>query len=406
MTTCSRSRCTRTPPPTRDSLFNLELVRQTPAETNPPTRPTLTVGTVTSSSVAFSWSTSTDDAGVLGYVVRRNGAVVGSTPGTSFTDTGLNASTPYAYQVVAIDTSGNASTPGSLLAATISTSFLIQHGDVWSFKSTATDPGTTWRQPGFDASSWSTGPSQLGWGGRGETTLVPTGTLASYYLRHVNVTDPAALGQLTLRVKRDDGIAVYVNGTEMVRDNLPAGTLTAATYSSTKVTAADGIDWKTFTIPSSALVAGDNVIAAEVHQDSKSDTRGVFDLELQSTVASTAPIVTITAPASGSFATTPTTVSGLCTAAAGTVTVNITGTQPTIITAPCVANDWSVSTTLPDGPYSATASQTDASSQTGTSAASAFTVDSVAPGRHARHAGQRRGPRCRGSDLLGHVHDR
>ncbi len=31
-----------TKPTTRDSLFDLELVRQTPAETNPPTRPTLT----------------------------------------------------------------------------------------------------------------------------------------------------------------------------------------------------------------------------------------------------------------------------------------------------------------------------------------------------------------------------
>ena len=188
---------------------------------------------------------------MLGYVVRRNGAVVGYTSGTSFTDTGLNASTAYGYQVLAIDTSGNASTPGSLVAATISTSFLVQHGDVWSFTSTATDPGTAWRQPGFDASSWSTGSSQLGWGNRGETTLVPTGNLASYYLRHINVSNPGSLGQLTLRVKRDDGIAVYVNGTEIVRDNLPAGTLTAATYSSTKVTAADGIAWKTFTIPSS-----------------------------------------------------------------------------------------------------------------------------------------------------------
>ena len=199
---------------------------------------------------------------------------------------------------------------------------------------------------------------------------------------------------------------MYVNGTEMVRDNLPAGTLTAATYSSTKVTAADGIDWKTFTIPSSALVAGDNVIAAEVHQDSKSDTRGVFDLELQSTVASTAPIVTITAPASGSFATTPTTLSGLCTTAAGTVTVNITGTQPTIVTAPCVANDWSVEHhaagrsvqrhRIPDRREQPDRHERGEHLHGGQRRAR----------RHARHAGQRRGPRCRGSDLLGHVHDR
>ena len=109
---------------------------------------------------------------------------------------------------------------------------------------------------------------------------MPTGTIAQYYVRHVNVANAATVGQLTLRVKRDDGIAVYLNGTEVLRDNLPAGTLTAATLASSTVTASDGVAWKTFTIPSSALVTGDNVIAAEVHQDSKTDSRAVFDLEL------------------------------------------------------------------------------------------------------------------------------
>ena len=84
--------------------------------------------------------------------------------------------------------------------------------------------------------------------------------------------DPSTVDALVLRVKRDDGIAVYVNGNEVVRDNLPAGTLTAGTYPTVKVTAADGVTWKQFTIPTSALVAGDNTIAAEVHQDSRSDT--------------------------------------------------------------------------------------------------------------------------------------
>ncbi len=58
---------------------------------------------------------------------------------------------------------------------------------------------------------------------------MPDGTKTQYYVRHVNVTNAAAVGQLTLRVKRDDGIAVYLNGTEVLRDNLPAGTLTADT---------------------------------------------------------------------------------------------------------------------------------------------------------------------------------
>ncbi len=359
-------------------VFDLELVRSTPAETNPPTRPVVSLTGTTDNSLSISWTASTDDAGILGYVVRRDGAVIAYTTNTSLTDTGLNGNSTYGYQVVAIDTSGNASTTGSLAATTTGTTTVVKSGDTWSYLATNTDPGTAWRQPGFDASSWSSGPSQLGWGGRGELTTLPTGTLTQYFVRHVNVTDPSTLQTLALSLKRDDGAAVYINGTEVLRDNLPAGPLTAATYSSTKVTAADGVTWKQFTVPGTALVAGDNVIAAELHQDSKSDTRGVFDLELKATVVSTAPVVTLTAPANAANVSAPTTFSGLCTTSAGTVTVNVTGATPAILTAPCVANEWSTSSTLPDGGYSAVASQT-AGTSTGTSSTTNFTVDSTAP---------------------------
>ena len=195
------------------------------------------------SGVTLGWAPSTDDASVVGYLVRRNNEPVIFTSGTSFTDTGLNPATTYAYGVVAIDSSGNTSAAGSVNATTADNLTLVKSGDQWSYLATNTDPGTAWRQPGFDASSWASGPSQLGWGNRGESTTVPTGTLTQYYVHHLNVTDPAAIPQLTLRLKRDDGAAVYINGLEVARSNLPAGTLTAGTYSSTRVTAADGTTW-------------------------------------------------------------------------------------------------------------------------------------------------------------------
>ncbi len=359
-------------------VFDLELVRSTPAETNPPTRPNVSLTSRTDSSLSISWTASTDDAGILGYVVRRDGAPIAYTTGTSLTDRGLNGNSTYGYQVVAIDTSGNASTTGSLAATTTGTTTVVKSGDRWSYLATNTDPGTGWRQPGFDASSWASGPSQLGWGGRGETTTMPTGTLTQYFVRHVNVADPSTLQTLTLRLKRDDGAAVYINGTEVQRNNLPAGTLTAATYSSTKVTAADGTTWYEFTIPGTALVAGDNVIAAELHQDSKSDTRGVFDLELTATVTSAAPVVTLSTPANLANVKAPTSFAGLCTTSAGTVTVNVSGATPAVLTAACVNNEWATSSTLPDGGYSAVASQT-AGTLTGTSSTTNFTVDSTAP---------------------------
>jgi len=92
-------------------------------DTTPPSVPSnVTVTGVTSSSASLSWSPSTDNVGVAGYRVYRNGAQVGSTAGTSFTDTGLSASTQYTYTVAAYDAAGNVSSQSSGVTATTSAS--------------------------------------------------------------------------------------------------------------------------------------------------------------------------------------------------------------------------------------------------------------------------------------------
>jgi hypothetical protein len=78
------------------------------ADTAAPTRPTnLQVTETTSSSVSLSWDPSTDDVAVAGYTVFRDGVAVGTTDSTSFTDIGLQPSTPYSYTVGAFDAAGN-----------------------------------------------------------------------------------------------------------------------------------------------------------------------------------------------------------------------------------------------------------------------------------------------------------
>ncbi|HZP54786.1 cellulose binding domain-containing protein [Actinocrinis sp.] len=92
-------------------------------DTTPPSVPgNLSVTGVTSSSASLSWSPSTDNVGVSGYRVYRNGTQVGSTAGTSFTDTGLSASTQYTYTVAAYDAAGNVSSQSSGVTATTSAS--------------------------------------------------------------------------------------------------------------------------------------------------------------------------------------------------------------------------------------------------------------------------------------------
>ncbi|MFF4650613.1 glycoside hydrolase family 6 protein [Streptomyces sp. NPDC001380] len=72
----------------------------------------------TSSSVSLSWTASTDDTGVTAYDVYRGGTKVGTTAGTSYTDTGLTAATAYSYTVKARDAAGNTSAASTALSVT------------------------------------------------------------------------------------------------------------------------------------------------------------------------------------------------------------------------------------------------------------------------------------------------
>jgi chitodextrinase len=93
----------------------------TTADTTPPSAPTgLAVSGTTASSAALSWSPSIDNVGVTGYQVFRGATEVGTTAGTSFTDTGLAAGSPFSYTVKAVDAAGNVSAASSAVTATTS----------------------------------------------------------------------------------------------------------------------------------------------------------------------------------------------------------------------------------------------------------------------------------------------
>ena len=90
-------------------------------DTTPPSIPSgLQTSNVTSNSVTVSWSPSTDDVGVVGYRVFRNGSQVGTTSSPSYVDSGLTASTNYIYTVAALDFSNNASPQSAQIAVTTS----------------------------------------------------------------------------------------------------------------------------------------------------------------------------------------------------------------------------------------------------------------------------------------------
>ena len=61
------------------------------------------------SQIDLSWTASTDNVGVTGYMVYRGGAFLKNVTGTTTSDTGLSPGTQYCYTVSAVDAAGNES---------------------------------------------------------------------------------------------------------------------------------------------------------------------------------------------------------------------------------------------------------------------------------------------------------
>lgn len=81
-----------------------------PIDTQAPSVPANLASTgKTDTTASLSWTASTDNVGVTGYEIYRNGAKVGTSAAASYTDTGLTAATTYKYTVKAYDAAGNLS---------------------------------------------------------------------------------------------------------------------------------------------------------------------------------------------------------------------------------------------------------------------------------------------------------
>lgn len=90
-----------------------------PADTTPPSAPTnLAASAPSPTQVNLSWTAATDDTGVTGYEIQRNGTAITTVTGTSYSDTSVAASTNYTYAVVAIDAAGNRSAPSTSVSVT------------------------------------------------------------------------------------------------------------------------------------------------------------------------------------------------------------------------------------------------------------------------------------------------
>jgi hypothetical protein len=89
---------------------------------------------------------------------------------------------------------------------------------------------------------------------------------------------------------------VYLNGQEVWRINMPVApaVISFNTYANSSVSGTGENTWYQFTLPTSGLVPGVNIIAVEVHQSDASSSDVSFDFELQGTINGATEIAGIT----------------------------------------------------------------------------------------------------------------
>lgn len=92
-----------------------EVTTSPPEDTEPPSAPEGVSVDQAGTGLSIQWRPSTDDVGIAGYRILRDGSEIGSVDGvtTSFEDTTADICADYLYEVLAFDASGNDSTAGS-----------------------------------------------------------------------------------------------------------------------------------------------------------------------------------------------------------------------------------------------------------------------------------------------------
>jgi hypothetical protein len=175
---------------------------------------------------------------------------------------------------------------------------LIASGSTWKYLDRGIDPGSSWRELNWVDADWSSGPAKLGYGDGDESTVVncgpssPTcnsGNFSSTYFRHeFLVADASRYGSLNLRLRRDDGAVVYLNGNQVLSSNMP-DVFAHQTWALATVGGADETAFLTYSLSPGSLLTGRNLLAVEIHQSSSTSSDIGFDLELRGVVGTTAP---------------------------------------------------------------------------------------------------------------------
>jgi hypothetical protein len=147
---------------------------------------------------------------------------------------------------------------------------LVRAGDAWDYWKGTRAPPPAWREVGFSPGpDWLRGATGIGYGDEDDATLLDDmqDGYPSIFCRR-ELTVGGGVSRLALRMDYDDGFVAYLNGAEVARSESMGGAPGVAVAWDTLAASREAGDLEEYALDPGILVAGENVLAIEVHNSS------------------------------------------------------------------------------------------------------------------------------------------
>jgi chitodextrinase len=292
-----------------------------PGDIQPPSAPTnLNANAISSTQVDLSWTASTDNVGVTGYNVYRNGAVIASVGAvTNYSDTTTAPSTSYQYTVAARDAAENISTvsaPASVTTPADSTPPVVsltepvngaRLGGTIALSATATDniavDHVDFLVNGTVVNTDSTSPYSFNW----DSTSIADGS-TTIAARAVDVSNNPATSTVTITVDNTPpDTTITANPAVLTNSASASFSFTATETGSTFACSLDGAVFSACTSPTSYSALADGAHTFQVRAIDAAGNTDAIPAAWTWTVDTTAPSVTSNTPADRASNVLPTT---------------------------------------------------------------------------------------------------
>lgn len=162
---------------------------------------------------------------------------------------------------------------------------IINEGDKWRYY----DQGylsANWFQQNFDSNHWENGITPIGYGDKKVITDISAKgktakqLVTKYFRKTIVINNPKDYVVFEMKIKRDDGILIHINGREVFRNNMPFGRITGTTFSLERIEPADETKILSKMVIPKTFKTGKHNIDVSIHQYDLRSSDCIFSLEL------------------------------------------------------------------------------------------------------------------------------